>query len=43
MDKLCEAVKQYGALAGRILLSLMFIISGWCKITGFAGFAGTAG
>jgi len=40
MDKLCEAVKQYGPLAGRILLSLMFIISGWGKITGFAGTAG---
>ncbi len=40
MDKLCEAVKQYGPLGGRILLSLMFIISGWGKITGFAGTAG---
>jgi len=40
MDKLCEAAKQYGPLAGRILLSLMFIISGWGKITGFAGTAG---
>ncbi len=40
MDKLCEAVKQYGPLAGRILLSLMFIISGWGKVTGFAGTAG---
>ena len=40
MDKLCEAVKQYGPLVGRILLSLMFIISGWGKITGFAGTAG---
>lgn len=40
MDKLCEAVRQYGPLAGRILLSLMFIISGWGKITGFAGTAG---
>ncbi len=40
MDKLCEAGKQYGPLGGRILLSLMFIISGWGKITGFAGTAG---
>lgn len=40
MDKLCEAVKQYGPLVGRILLSLMFIISGWGKLTGFAGTAG---
>ncbi len=40
MDKLCEAGKQYGPLGGRILLSLMFIISGWGKITGFTGTAG---
>ena len=40
MNRLCEAVKQYGPLGGRILLSLMFIISGWGKITGFAGTAG---
>jgi putative oxidoreductase len=40
MDRLCEAIKQYGPLGGRILLSLMFIISGWGKITGFAGTAG---
>jgi len=40
MNRLCEVVKQYGPLGGRILLSLMFIISGWGKITGFAGTAG---
>lgn len=40
MDKLCELTKQYGPLAGRILLSLMFIISGWGKITSFSGTAG---
>lgn len=40
MDKLCELTKQYAPLAGRILLSFMFIISGWGKITGFAGTAG---
>ena len=40
MDKLCESTKQYGPLAGRILLSLMFIISGWGKVAGFAGTAG---
>ena len=28
------------AAAGRILLALIFIISGWGKITGFAGTAG---
>jgi len=40
MDKLCELTKHYGPLGGRILLSLMFIISGWGKLTGFSGTAG---
>jgi len=40
MDKLCELTKQYGPLAGRILLSLMFIMSGWGKLTAFSGTAG---
>ena len=40
MDKLDKTVRQYGPLAGRILLSLMFIVSGWGKIAGFAGTAG---
>ena len=40
MNKWCELTKQYGPLGGRTLLSLMFIISGWGKITGFAGTAG---
>lgn len=39
MEKLCQLVKQYGPLGGRILLSFMFIISGWGKITGYAGTA----
>jgi len=40
MNKWCELTKQYGPLVGRILLSLMFIISGWGKLNGFAGTAG---
>ena len=39
MDRLDETLKRYGPLGGRILLSLMFIMSGWGKITGFAGTA----
>jgi putative oxidoreductase len=37
MDRLWEAVRQYGPLAGRILLAHIFLISGWGKVTGFAG------
>ena len=33
-------LQHNAALAGRILLALIFIISGWGKITGFAGTAG---
>lgn len=40
MNQLCEAVKQYGPLAGRILMALIFLKSGFGKITGFAGTAG---
>jgi putative oxidoreductase len=35
MKALCEAVRIYGPLAGRILLALIFILSGFGKITGF--------
>ena len=37
MSALCEAVKTYGPLAGRLLLAQLFIMSGWGKVTGFAG------
>jgi putative oxidoreductase len=37
MEKLCELAKQWGPLAGRILLALIFVESGWGKVTGFAG------
>jgi putative oxidoreductase len=40
MNALCEAVKTYGPLAGRILLALLFVISGFGKITGFEGTVG---
>ena len=37
METLREIVKQYGPLAGRILLALIFVISGFEKITDFEG------
>jgi putative oxidoreductase len=40
MEKACEFVKQYGPLAGRILMALIFLISGFGKLTNFAGTAG---
>lgn len=36
----CAAVSKFGPLVGRILLSVIFIISGWNKLTGFAGTLG---
>jgi len=40
MNALCEAVKTYGPLAGRILLALIFVISGYNKLVGFDGTVG---
>lgn len=40
MNQFCEMVKQYGPFAGRILMALIFLVSGFGKITGFAGTAG---
>ncbi len=40
MSALCEAVKTYGPFAGRILLALIFVISGFGKLTGFEGTVG---
>ena len=40
MKKACEFVKQYGPLAGRILMALIFLLSGFGKLTSFAGTAG---
>ena len=36
----CQLVKQFGPLAGRIMLALIFLISGVAKIGNFAGTAG---
>ena len=35
-----DSIKAPALLAGRILLSIIFITSGWGKITGYAGTAG---
>ncbi|MBI4194662.1 MAG: DoxX family protein [Betaproteobacteria bacterium] len=40
MERLCEAAKRYGPLAGRILMALIFLKSGFGKVTNFAGTAG---
>jgi putative oxidoreductase len=40
MNALGEAVKTYGPLAGRILLALIFVISGYNKLVGFDGTVG---
>ena len=40
MSTLCDAVKTYGPLAGRILLAAIFLMSGFGKITGFEGTVG---
>lgn len=40
MKDACKWVKQYGPLIGRLLLSNLFIVAGFNKITGFAGTAG---
>lgn len=36
----CNAIAKFGPLAGRILLSVIFIIAGWKKLTGFEGTLG---
>ncbi len=35
-----NAQKDWAALAGRVLFAVMFVVSGWGKITDFAGTAG---
>jgi putative oxidoreductase len=39
MEKACEMVRQYGPLCGRLLLALLFLISGYEKIGGFSNVA----
>ncbi len=36
----CQLVTKFGPLAGRIMLALIFLISGFAKIGNFAGTAG---
>lgn len=40
MHALCEMVKTYGPLGGRILLAAIFLVSGFGKVTGFEGTVG---
>jgi putative oxidoreductase len=40
MNTLCDAVKTYGPLGGRILLAVLFLASGYGKVTGFEGTVG---
>ena len=37
---MCEMVKNWGPVAGRVLLALIFVLSGFEKITGFEGTVG---
>ncbi|MDZ7736121.1 MAG: DoxX family protein [Gammaproteobacteria bacterium] len=36
----CNVIARFGPLVGRILLSAIFIIAGWKKLTGFEGTLG---
>ena len=40
MKQLCAWVQQYGPLAGRILMALIFLNSGFGKLTAFSATAG---
>jgi putative oxidoreductase len=40
MSFLCQLAKQYGPLLARVMLAHIFILSGFGKISGFAGTAG---
>lgn len=37
MNNLFDSLKPYLDLAGRVLISALFVIAGWGKITGYAG------
>jgi putative oxidoreductase len=41
MQALCNLVKTYGPLAGRVLITPLFLMSGYDKITGFTAVAAT--
>jgi putative oxidoreductase len=40
MNALCEAIKTWGPMTGRVLLALLFVISGYDKIVSFEGTVG---
>jgi putative oxidoreductase len=40
MQALCALVRQYGPLAGRVLITAIFLISGYHKIIGFSAVSG---
>ena len=40
MKQACKWAQQYGPLIGRLLLSNLFVVSGFKKLTGFTGAAG---
>ncbi len=37
MNKLFDSLMPYTALIGRLLIAVMFVLSGWSKISGYAG------
>ena len=40
MNKLFESVEPYAGLIGRVLIAVLFVLSGWSKIGGYAGTQG---
>jgi putative oxidoreductase len=40
MHALCNLVRQFGPLAGRILITALFLVSGYHKIIGFSAVSG---
>ncbi len=43
MQALCNLVTAYGPVVGRIMITPLFLMSGYSKITGFAATAATMG
>jgi putative oxidoreductase len=41
MEALCSLVKAYGPVVGRVLITPLFLLSGFSKITGFTATAAT--
>jgi putative oxidoreductase len=37
MDKMFDSLKPYADLAGRLLIAVLFVLSGWSKVGGYAG------